>query len=92
MKNKKKEEESRALQERSFTVALEQVAQLLRTEIKLKDRQTKIIPSSSLPSLHNFIEQVALMLRTQVQSKKHYGRSLLNMEKLRINKEKPKKK
>lgn len=71
MKNKRKEEESQPAQERSFTVALEQVAQLLRTELKLKDRQTKMIPSSSLPSLHNFVEQVAVILRTEVQSKKH---------------------
>lgn len=70
MKNKRSEPEDSPPQNRSFTVALEQMAQLLRTEIKLKDRHTKVLAPSSLPSLHNFVEQVAVMLRTQVQSKK----------------------
>ena len=70
MKNKRPEPEPHPPQDRSFTVALEQMAQLLRTEIKLKDRQTKVLTPSSLPSLHNFIEQIAVMLRTQIHSKK----------------------
>ena len=87
MKNKRKQEEPQPVQDRSFTVALAQVAQLLRTEVKLKDRQTKVIPSSSLPSLHNFVEQVAVMLRTEVQSKKHTWKK---PSKLRTNKDKTK--
>ncbi len=53
--------------EKSFSVALEQVAQLLRTEVKLKDRKTKVLSSSSLStSLQNLVGQVAKLIRTEI--------------------------
>ncbi len=60
--------------EKSFTVALEQIAKLLRSEIKaneekLKKRKAKIL-SKSPPkgSLSNTVEQIAKLLRTTVTS------------------------
>jgi hypothetical protein len=54
--------------EKSFLVALEQMASLLRKEVKLKERKTQVLsPSSLSPSLSNFIAQVAVILRKQVQ-------------------------
>jgi hypothetical protein len=54
--------------EKSFLVALEQMASMLRKEVKLKERKTQVLSASSLsPSLSNFISQVAVILRKQVQ-------------------------
>jgi hypothetical protein len=54
--------------EKSFLVALEQMASLLRKEVKLKERKTQVLSTSSLsPSLSNFVKQVAVILRKQVQ-------------------------
>jgi hypothetical protein len=54
--------------EKSFLVALEQMASLLRKEVKLKERKTQVLsPSSLSPSLSNFVSQVAVILRKQVQ-------------------------
>ncbi|MBS0603662.1 MAG: hypothetical protein JSS60_01350 [Verrucomicrobia bacterium] len=69
--SKKPSTEAGQTQERSFTVALEQMAQFLRTEVKLKDRNTKVLSSSANPtSFNNSIEQIAKLLRTQIQSQK----------------------
>jgi hypothetical protein len=58
-------------QEKSFTAALEQVALLLRTELKLKDRDTKVLKESSAPaSFNKSIVQIAKLLRTQVRAGK----------------------
>ncbi len=51
--------------ERSFTVALEQMAHLLRSEVKLKDRATK---APSVSSLDVAIKQIAKLLRHQIRS------------------------
>jgi hypothetical protein len=57
--------------EKSFSVAFEQMAQLLRTEVKMKDRQTKILSSSSLsPSFNHSLKQIAKLLRTEAQAVK----------------------
>ncbi len=59
------------LPEKSFSVAFEQMAQLLRTELKMKEKATKVIPSSALPpSFRNSIEQIAKLLRSEVRSAK----------------------
>jgi hypothetical protein len=62
---------------KSLNVAIEQVAQLLRTEVKttttlkMKQRQAKLLSLQALgPSMSNSIEQVARLLRTQVQKEK----------------------
>jgi hypothetical protein len=50
--------------EKSFSVAFEQMAKFLRTEVKLKDRSTRILSSDSLPaSFNNSLKQIARMLR-----------------------------
>jgi hypothetical protein len=52
--------------EKSFTVAFEQMAQLLRSEVKMKDRETKVLSSSSLPpSFTNAFQQFAKLLRSK---------------------------
>jgi hypothetical protein len=56
--------------EKSFTVAFEQMAQLLRTEVKLKDR-AKVLKTSPLPaSFNNALDQIAKMLRAEAHSAK----------------------
>ena len=66
-KHPQPEKASTPTQEKSFSVALEQIAQLLRTEVKLKDRDTKVLSSSSMPHSFNIaIGQIAKLLRTQV--------------------------
>ena len=66
---KKKSPEPPSSPERSFHVALEQMATILRKEVKLKDRKTQVLSPSS-PSLNNFVEQVALILRQQARKVK----------------------
>jgi uncharacterized protein YoaH (UPF0181 family) len=63
--------------EKSLNVAIEQVAQLLRHEVKAtttwkaKQRQTKILSLQALgPSMSNSIEQVAKLLRTELHKAK----------------------
>ena len=57
--------------EKSFTVAIEQMAQLLRSQVKLKDRSTKIVKTSALPkSFKNAFEQIAQLLRKEVRTLK----------------------
>ncbi len=54
--------------EKSFGAAFEQMAKLLRSEVKMKERSTKVLPSSSLPpSFRNSIEQIAKLLRSEIQ-------------------------
>ncbi len=67
--------------EKSLNVAIEEVAQLLRTEVKstttleMKQKQGKLLSLQALgPSMSNSIKQVARLLRTQVQ-KKNLSRS-----------------
>lgn len=62
---------------KSLNVAIEQVAQLLRTEVKttttlkMKQRQAKILSLQALgPSMSNSIGQVARLLRSQAQKEK----------------------
>jgi hypothetical protein len=55
--------------DRSFSVSLERLAGLLRTEIKLKDKNTQILSdSSTVGSLNNSIMRIAKLLRTQTQA------------------------
>jgi hypothetical protein len=57
--------------EKSFSVAFEQMAKLLRTEVKMKDRMTKVLSSSSLPSsFQNALKQIAKLLRTKTHAMK----------------------
>lgn len=63
-------------QDKSFPAAIEQMAELLRTEVKLKERDTKVLSSSSMPHSFNIaIVKVARLLRTQARAvdstKKH---------------------
>ncbi len=60
--------------QKSLNVAIEQVARLLRTEVKtattlkMKQRQAKQLSLQALgPSMSNRIEQVARLLRAQAQ-------------------------
>lgn len=62
------EKSNKPEKDRSFSVSLERIAQLLRSEVKLKDRETKVLPGSSAGSLNNTIMQVAKMLRTEVKA------------------------
>ena len=62
---------------KSLNVAIEQVAKLLRTEVKttttlkMKRRQAQLISLQALgPSMRNSIEQIAKLLRTQIQKAK----------------------
>ena len=55
--------------EKSFSVAFGQVAQLLRKEVKMKDRATKVLTTSPLPaSFNNALRQIAKILRDKVHS------------------------
>ncbi len=57
--------------EKSFSVAFEQMAKLLRSEIKLKERATKVLSSNSLPaSFINSFKQIAKLLRSEVHPPK----------------------
>lgn len=57
--------------EKSFTVAFEQMAKFLRSEVKMKERSTKVIPPSSLPSsFRNSLDQIAKLLRSEIQVSK----------------------
>lgn len=63
--------EETQLPEKSFTAAFEQMAKLLRTEVKMKDRSAKVIPPSSLPpSFRNSLDQIAKLLRKEIQPSK----------------------
>jgi hypothetical protein len=65
------ENPSTAPPERSFSVAFEQMAKLLRSEVKLKDRSTKILSSHSLPiSFSNSFKQIARLLRSEIHPSK----------------------
>ena len=49
--------------EKSFSVAIKQMAQLLRTEVKLKERGTRVLCSSTLHvSFKNSLERIAKLL------------------------------
>ena len=77
-----KTEKSSSKKERSFSVSLEHLAQMLRAEVKLKDRETKVLPTSSSPgSLNNTIMQVAKMLRTQVKGEDASAKRSWNVRK-----------
>lgn len=57
--------------EKSFSVAFEQMAKLLRSEVKMKERSAKVIPTSSLSrSFRNSIEQIAKLLRSEIRAPK----------------------
>lgn len=71
MKKDRKEQPSdpSSKPEKSFSVAIEQMAQLLRSEVKLKERGTRVLCSSSLHvSFKNSLERIAKLLRSQVHS------------------------
>ncbi len=69
--NKNPSPEKGLTHKKSFVVALEQMAQLLRSEVKLKDRKTQILSASSPSgSLNIAIIKIARLLRNQVHSLK----------------------
>jgi len=52
---------------RSFSVAFEQMAKLLRSEVKMKDRSMKVLSTHSLSiSFTNSLKQIAKMFRTEI--------------------------
>lgn len=54
--------------EKSLAAAVEQMARLLRSEVKLKERATRGLPASSqTASFKNVLEQIAKLLRSQVR-------------------------
>jgi hypothetical protein len=62
------------LSEKSFSVAFEQMASLLRSEVKLKDKSAKILTSNPLStSFTHFFKQMAKLLRSEVHSLKKYS-------------------
>ncbi|MGC1878043.1 MAG: hypothetical protein WA347_02225 [Rhabdochlamydiaceae bacterium] len=61
----KKDQPISDLSGKSFSVAFEQMAQLLRTEVKLKDRLTKVLSSSSF---NNSFKRIAKLLRAEVHA------------------------
>ncbi len=61
---KPKPANSLPVRERSFTVALAQMAQLLRSEVKLRERAS--YPQSTSP-LDKAIKQIAKLLRSQIE-------------------------
>lgn len=68
------EQNENATPSKSLNVAIEQVAQLLRTEVKttttlkMKQKQAKLLSLQALgPSMSNSIGQVARLLRSQAQ-------------------------
>jgi hypothetical protein len=65
------ENPSSDLPNKSFSVAFEQMAKLLRSEIKMKDRSTQVLSSNPLPtSFANAFKQIAKLLRSEVRSSK----------------------
>jgi hypothetical protein len=59
------------LSEKSFSVAFEQMAKLLRSEVKLKDRSAKILSSNSLSiSFTHSFQQIAKLLRSEITPQK----------------------
>ena len=62
-KNKKKSNPGK-----SFTVAIEQMAQLLRSEVKAQEQKLNATLQKTAPtgSLSNTVEQIAKLLRTQI--------------------------
>lgn len=61
--------EKRADPEKSFSAAIEQMAKLLRSQVKLKERMTKVLTSSPLSvSFKNSFEQIAKLIRTEIHS------------------------
>ena len=66
---KGRQDEPSSKPEKSFSVAIKQMAQLLRSEVKLKERGTRVLCSSSLHvSFKNSLERIAKLLRSQVHS------------------------
>ena len=56
------------LPEKSFSVAFEQMAKLLRTEVKLKERSTKVLSAKSLSaSFTNVFKQITQLLRAELE-------------------------
>jgi hypothetical protein len=56
---------------KSFSVAFEQMAQLLRSEVKMKDRATKVLSSNALSvSFTNSFKQIAKLLRSEARPSK----------------------
>lgn len=65
------ENPSSELSEKSFSVAFEQMAKFLCSEVKLKDRSTKVLSSnSSSASFTHSFKQMAKWLRSEVHSPK----------------------
>jgi len=87
---------------KSLNVAIEQVAQLLRTEVrttttlKMKQRQAKLLSLQALgPSMSNSIGQVARLLRSQAQKanpvkKRTYAAQTPRKSKSSTSKKRPK--
>lgn len=68
---KEKSNNRKSTSDKSLSVAVEQIAQLLRSEVKLNERKTQVLSASSLSaSLKNVVGQVAKILRTQITVKK----------------------
>ncbi len=55
--------------EKSFTAAIEQMAQFLRTEVKLKGRALPLSEASLPPSFANSINQIAKLFRKLIKKK-----------------------
>ncbi len=55
---------------KSFGVAIEQMAQFLRSQIKLKEKRYRFSLSHFSKSFQNSLEQIAKMLRSEVQNLK----------------------
>ncbi|MBS0653132.1 MAG: hypothetical protein JSR39_06325 [Verrucomicrobia bacterium] len=84
---------------KSLNVAIEQVAQLLRTEVKttttlkMKQRQAKLLSLQALgPSMSNSIGQVARLLRSQAQKEKPLKKRSYSAQPSRKTKPSPAKK
>jgi hypothetical protein len=54
------------LPEKSFSVAFEQMAKLLRTEVKLKGRATKMSVKSLPTSFNDVFKQITRLLRSEL--------------------------
>lgn len=65
------EPETNLKEEKSFEAAIEQMALMLRKQIKLSERSTKILPSTSFPSsFKSSFEQIAKLLRKEIHAAK----------------------
>jgi hypothetical protein len=63
------ENSSTSFPKKSFSVAFELMAKLLRSEVKMKDRSMKVLSTHSLPtSFSNSFKQIAKLFRTAIHN------------------------